>query len=132
MHFLPDVYVPCEVCGGKRYNRETLDVKYKGKSIYDVLDMTVEEALEFFKNVPKIQNKIQSLYDVGLSYVKLGQRPQSFRVVRHSVSSLPQSLAERAPERPYIYLMSLPQDCTLQMYTSLWRYCAGYQTEAIL
>ena len=73
MHFLPDVYVPCEVCGGKRYNRETLDVKYKGKSIYDVLDMTVEEALEFFKNVPKIQNKIQSLYDVGLSYVKLGQ-----------------------------------------------------------
>ena len=69
----PDVYVPCEVCGGKRYNRETLDVKYKGKSIYDVLDMTVEEALEFFKNVPKIQNKIQSLYDVGLSYVKLGQ-----------------------------------------------------------
>ena len=73
MHFLPDVYVPCEVCGGKRYNRETLDVKYKGKNIYDVLDMTVEEALEFFKNVPKIQNKIQSLYDVGLSYVKLGQ-----------------------------------------------------------
>lgn len=73
MHFLPDVYVPCEVCGGKRYNRETLDVKYKGKSIYDVLDMTVEEALEFFKNVPNIQNKIQSLYDVGLSYVKLGQ-----------------------------------------------------------
>ncbi|WP_455719158.1 excinuclease ABC subunit UvrA [Agathobacter sp.] len=73
MHFLPDVYVPCEVCGGKRYNRETLDVKYKGKSIYDVLDMTVEEALEFFKNVPKIHNKIQSLYDVGLSYVKLGQ-----------------------------------------------------------
>ena len=65
--------MPCEVCGGKRYNRETLDVKYKGKSIYDVLDMTVEEALEFFKNVPKIQNKIQSLYDVGLSYVKLGQ-----------------------------------------------------------
>lgn len=73
MHFLPDVYVPCEVCGGKRYNRETLEVKYKGKSIYDVLDMTVEEALEFFKNVPKIHNKIQTLYDVGLSYIKLGQ-----------------------------------------------------------
>ena len=73
MHFLPDVYVPCEVCGGKRYNRETLDVKYKGKSIYDVLDMTVEEALEFFKNVPRIHNKIQTLYDVGLSYIKLGQ-----------------------------------------------------------
>ena len=73
MHFLPDVYVPCEVCGGKRYNRETLDVKYKGKSIYDVLDMTVEEALDFFQNVPRIHNKIQTLYDVGLSYIKLGQ-----------------------------------------------------------
>jgi excinuclease ABC subunit A len=73
MHFLPDVYVPCEVCGGKRYNRETLEVKYKGKSIYDVLDMTVEEALHFFENVPSIQRKIQTLYDVGLSYVKLGQ-----------------------------------------------------------
>ena len=73
MHFLPDVYVPCEVCGGKRYNRETLEVKYKGKSIYDVLDMTVEEALKFFKNVPTIQRKIQTLYDVGLSYIKLGQ-----------------------------------------------------------
>ena len=73
MHVLPDVYVPCEVCGGKRYNRETLEVKYKGKSIYDVLDMTVEEALEFFKNVPTIHRKIQTLYDVGLSYIKLGQ-----------------------------------------------------------
>ena len=73
MHFLPDVYVPCEVCSGKRYNRETLEVKYKGKSIFDVLDMTVEEALPFFENVPSIQRKIQTLYDVGLSYVKLGQ-----------------------------------------------------------
>ena len=73
MHFLPDVYVPCEVCGGRRYNRETLEVRYKGKTIYDVLDMTVEEALEFFKNVPTIHRKIQTLYDVGLSYVKLGQ-----------------------------------------------------------
>ncbi len=73
MHFLPDVYVPCEVCGGKRYNRETLEVKYKGKSIYDILDMTVEEALEFFKPIPSIHRKIQTLYDVGLSYVKLGQ-----------------------------------------------------------
>ena len=73
MHFLPDVYVPCEVCGGRRYNRETLDVKYKGKSIYDVLDMTVEEAVPFFENVPSIRRKIETLYDVGLSYVKLGQ-----------------------------------------------------------
>ena len=73
MHFLPDVYVPCEVCQGKRYNRETLEVKYKGRSIYDVLNMTVEEALEFFKNVPSIERKIQTLYDVGLSYIRLGQ-----------------------------------------------------------
>ena len=73
MHFLPDVYVPCEVCGGKRYNRETLEVQYKGKNIYDVLEMTVEEALDFFKNVPRIYNKVKTLYDVGLGYIKLGQ-----------------------------------------------------------
>ena len=73
MHFLPDVYVPCEVCQGKRYNRETLDVKYKGKSIFDVLDMTVEEALSFFEHVPSVKRKIETLYDVGLSYIKLGQ-----------------------------------------------------------
>ncbi len=73
MHFLPDIYVPCEVCHGKRYNKETLEVKYKGKSIYDVLDMTVEEALEFFDKIPKIKSKIQTLYDVGLGYIKLGQ-----------------------------------------------------------
>ena len=73
MHFLPDVYVPCEVCGGRRYNRETLEVKYKGKSIFDVLDMTVEEAVPFFENIPSIRRKIETLYDVGLSYVKLGQ-----------------------------------------------------------
>ena len=73
MHFLSDVYVPCEVCKGKRYNRETLEVKYKGKSIYDVLEMTVEEALTFFENVPKIRKKMETLYEVGLGYIKLGQ-----------------------------------------------------------
>lgn len=73
MHFLPDIYVPCEVCGGKRYNRETLEVKYKGKTIYDVLEMTVEEGLEFFSSIPKLQRKLQTLYDVGLGYVKIGQ-----------------------------------------------------------
>ena len=70
---MPDVYVPCEVCQGKRYNRETLEVKYKGKSIYDVLNMTVEEAVKFFENVPSIRRKIETLYDVGLSYIRLGQ-----------------------------------------------------------
>lgn len=73
MHFLPDVYVPCEVCHGKRYNRETLEVTYKGKSISDVLDMTVEDALSFFENIPKIKRKLQTLYDVGLGYITLGQ-----------------------------------------------------------
>ena len=74
MHFLPDVYVPCEVCGGKRYNRETLEVKYKGKSIYDVLNMTVEEALKFFENVPShLPERSRHSYDVGLSYIRLGQ-----------------------------------------------------------
>lgn len=73
MHFLPDIYVPCEVCGGKRYNRETLEVKYKGKSINEVLDMTVDEACEFFANVPRILRKIETLRDVGLGYIKLGQ-----------------------------------------------------------
>ena len=73
MHFLPDIYVPCEVCKGARYNRETLEVRYKGKNISEVLDMTVEEALDFFKNVPRIRSKIQTLYDVGLGYIKLGQ-----------------------------------------------------------
>ena len=73
MHFLPEVYVTCDTCKGKRYNRETLEVRYKGKTIYDVLNMTVEEALSFFKNIPSVERKIQTLYDVGLSYVKLGQ-----------------------------------------------------------
>ena len=73
MHFLPDVYVPCEVCGGKRYNRETLEVKYKGKNIYEVLEMTVEEGLQFFENIPKIARRLQTLYDVGLGYIKIGQ-----------------------------------------------------------
>ena len=73
MNFLPDVYVPCEVCHGKRYNRETLDVRYKGKNIFEVLDMTVEEALSFFDHLPSIRSKIQTLYDVGLGYIRLGQ-----------------------------------------------------------
>jgi excinuclease ABC subunit A len=73
MHFLPDVYVPCEVCRGRRFNRETLEVTYKGKNIYEVLDMNVEEALDFFKNLPRIHRYIQTLYDVGLGYLKLGQ-----------------------------------------------------------
>ena len=73
MHFLPDIYVPCEVCGGKRYNRETLNVLYKGKSIYDVLEMTVEEGMNFFESIPRIHRKLKTLFDVGLGYIKIGQ-----------------------------------------------------------
>ena len=73
MHFLADIYVPCEVCKGERYNRETLEVRYKDKNIHDILEMTVEEAMNFFENIPKIYRKIKTLYDVGLGYVKLGQ-----------------------------------------------------------
>ena len=73
MHFLPDIYVPCEVCGGTRYNKETLNVFYKGKNIYDVLEMTVEEGMKFFESIPKIYRKLKTLYDVGLGYIKIGQ-----------------------------------------------------------
>lgn len=107
MHFLPDVYVPCEVCGGKRYNRETLEVKYKGKSIYDVLDMTVEEAVHFFENVPSIQNKIQTLYDVGLSYVKLGQPSTTLSGGEAQRIKLATELSRRSTGRT-IYILDEP------------------------
>ena len=107
MHFLPDVYVPCEVCGGKRYNRETLDVKYKGKSIYDVLDMTAEEALTFFENVPSIQRKIQTLYDVGLSYVKLGQPSTELSGGEAQRIKLAAELSRRSTGRT-IYILDEP------------------------
>ena len=107
MHFLPDVYVPCEVCGGKRYNRETLDVKYKGKSIFDVLDMTVEEALPFFEHVPSIRNKIQTLYDVGLSYVKLGQPSTTLSGGEAQRIKLATELSKRSTGRT-IYILDEP------------------------
>ena len=107
MHFLPDVYVPCEVCGGKRYNRETLDVKYKGKSIFDVLDMTVEEALPFFENIPSIRNKIQTLYDVGLSYVKLGQPSTTLAGGETQRIKLATELARRSTGKT-IYILDEP------------------------
>ncbi|MBS6203280.1 MAG: excinuclease ABC subunit UvrA [Firmicutes bacterium] len=107
MHFLPDVYVPCEVCSGKRYNRETLDVKYKGKSIFDVLDMTVEEALTFFENVPSIQRKIQTLYDVGLSYVKLGQPSTELSGGEAQRIKLAAELSKRSTGRT-IYILDEP------------------------
>ena len=107
MHFLPDVYAPCEVCGGKRYNRETLDVKYKGKSIFDVLDMTVEEALPFFENVPFIRRKIETLYDVGLSYVKLGQPSTTLSGGEAQRIKLATELSRRSTGRT-IYILDEP------------------------
>lgn len=107
MHFLPDVYVPCEVCGGKRYNRETLEVKYKGKSIYDVLNMTVEEALDFFANVPTIRRKIQTLYDVGLGYVRLGQPSTELSGGEAQRIKLATELSKRSTGRT-IYVLDEP------------------------
>ena len=107
MHFLPDVYVPCEVCGGKRYNRETLEVKYKGKSIFDVLDMTVEEALPFFENMPSIRNKIQTLYDVGLSYIKLGQPSTTLSGGEAQRIKLATELSRRSTGRT-VYILDEP------------------------
>ena len=110
MHFLPDVYVPCEVCGGKRYNRETLDVKYEGKNIYDVLNMTVEEALKFFENVPSVTRKIQTLYDVGLGYIRLGQPSTELSGGEAQKSSWPRSCPREARERPFTSWTSPPPD----------------------
>ena len=107
MHFLPDVYVPCEVCGGKRYNRETLEVKYKGKSIFDVLDMTVEEALPFFDNMPSIRRKIETLNDVGLSYIKLGQPSTTLSGGEAQRIKLATELSRRSTGRT-IYILDEP------------------------
>ncbi|NLK78701.1 MAG: excinuclease ABC subunit UvrA [Clostridiales bacterium] len=107
MHFLPDVYVPCEVCHGQRYNRETLEVRYKGKNIYDVLNMTVEEALEFFENVPSIHRKIQTLYDVGLSYIRLGQPSTELSGGEAQRIKLATELSKRSTGRT-IYILDEP------------------------
>ena len=107
MHFLPDVYVPCEVCKGKRYNRETLEVHYKGKSIYDVLDMTVEEALHFFENVPSIRRKMETLYDVGLSYIRLGQSSTTLSGGEAQRIKLATELSKRSTGKT-IYILDEP------------------------
>ena len=107
MNFLPDVYVPCEVCHGKRYNRETLEIRYRGKSIYDVLDMTVEEALRFFDKVPRIRNKIRTLYDVGLGYIRLGQPSTQLSGGEAQRIKLAAELSKRATGRT-IYILDEP------------------------
>jgi excinuclease ABC subunit A len=107
MHFLPDVYVKCDTCHGQRYNRETLEVKYKGKSIFDVLDMTVEEAMEFFKNVPRIYQKIKTLYEVGLGYIRLGQSSTTLSGGEAQRVKLATELSRRATGRT-MYILDEP------------------------
>ena len=107
MNFLSDVYVPCEVCKGKRYNKETLEVKYKGKNISDVLDMTVEEALQFFENIPRIKQKIQTLYDVGLGYIKLGQPSTTLSGGEAQRIKLATELSKRATGKT-LYILDEP------------------------
>jgi excinuclease ABC subunit A len=107
MHFLPDIYVPCEVCGGKRYNRETLEVKYKGRNIYEVLDMTVDEACDFFDAVPSVKRKIETLRDVGLGYIKLGQPSTTLSGGEAQRIKLATELARRSTGRT-IYILDEP------------------------
>ena len=107
MHFLPDIYMPCEVCGGKRYNRETLEVKYKGKNIYDVLEMTVEEGIEFFENIPKIRNRLKTLFDVGLGYIKIGQSSTTLSGGEAQRVKLATELSKRSTGRT-IYILDEP------------------------
>ena len=107
MHFLPDVYVPCEVCKGRRYNRETLEIKYKGKSIYDVLEMTVEEGLSFFENHPKIKRKLETLYEVGLGYIKIGQSATTLSGGEAQRVKLATELSKRSTGKT-IYILDEP------------------------
>lgn len=139
MHFLSDIYVPCEVCHGKRYNRETLEVMYKGKSISDVLDMRVEDALEFFKNVPKIKRKLQTLYDVGLGYVTLGQPATTLSGGEAQRVKLATELSRRTNGRT-LYILDEPTtglhfadvEKLLEVLCKLVgrrRHCPGYRTQ---
>ncbi len=126
MHFLPDVYVTCDVCHGKRYNRETLDVTFKGKSIADVLDMTVEEGVEFFQAVPAVRDKLQALFDVGLGYIKVGQQANTLSVARRSASSSPRNCRNARPVARFTSSTSRPPACISTMSPSFWKCCRNW------
>ena len=136
MHFLPDVYVTCDVCKGKRYNRDTLEVKYKGKSIFDVLDMTVEEGLHFFDGIPRIRRKLQTLFDVGLGYVKIGQSSTTLSGGEAQRVKLAAELAKRGTGKT-IYILDEPTtglhtDDVAHLLTVLQRLCDGGNTVLVI
>ena len=136
MHFLPDVYVTCDVCKGKRYNHDTLEVRYKGKNIFDVLDMTVEEGLHFFDGIPKIQRKLQTLFDVGLGYVKIGQSSTTLSGGEAQRVKLAAELAKRGTGKT-IYILDEPTtglhtDDVSRLLTVLQRLCDGGNTVLVI
>ena len=136
MHFLPDVYVACDVCKGKRYNRDTLEVHYKGKSIFDVLDMTVEEGLSFFDGMPKIKRKLQTLFDVGLGYIKIGQSSTTLSGGEAQRVKLAAELAKRGTGKT-IYILDEPTtglhtDDVARLLTVLQRLCDGGNTVLVI
>lgn len=121
MHFLPDVYVTCEVCRGKRYNRETLEVQYKGKNIWDVLDMTVDQALKFFEPIPKIRGKLQTLADVGMGYIKLGQQATTLSGEKPNGSNFPGNSPNDPRGGPYTSWMNPPPGYTSTIFANCWK-----------
>ena len=132
MHFLPDVYVPCEVCKEARYNRETLEVHYKGKNIAQVLNMVVDEAVDFFQNIPKLHRKLATLRDVGLGYIKLGQPATTLSGGEAQRVKLATELARRSTARHCIFSTSRPPVCILRISTDCWKCCSDWWTAAIL
>lgn len=131
MHFLPDIYVPCDQCKGKRYNRETLEIKYKGKTIHEVLDMTIEEAREFFDAVPALARKLQTLMDVGLTYIRLGQSATTLSGGEAQRVKLARELSNAVPARRCISSMSRPRVCTSPIFSSCWKCCISCAIRAI-
>ena len=131
MNFLPDVYVTCETCKGARYNRETLEVKFKGKSIADVLDMTVEDAQGFFQAVPAIREKMDALVQVGLGYIKVGQQATTLSGGRRSGSSCQKSWRAARRGARFTFWMSPPQGCISKMCANCWKCCMNWLIRAI-